>query len=396
MEKKKVKCSDCDKYFRDRFNSWRHYLRVHAPPKEKKNEEKAEKPKPTCSYCGHVFFKNGNLKRHSNLCKKLKPRSSPCEEYSFNDIYAFEEWKRKIETETKARFVRKSHYKLQNGSSRTKFSCHRSGFFKPQGKNVRRLKSLGSNKINAICPAKIISIVNSEGRVEVSFFSKHNGHAMELERIGLTKAERAQIAEKIAQKIPFKEILNNLKNSTDSELKRLHLLTKKDLRNIKKEFNIKNSVPYSYDNIESFLNETPDVLNNNEPVELMSKSGSLELISLEEDAIDEVLDSERDRLASCSDGPPDSDIPLQQPTFIVQVPYTLDLPDPKYTTSLTSSNTNPSIVDTLKEEMRREFELVLASIQNEEQAQNGKKWVYAFHSFVHSTNFTLSLDEYNK
>lgn len=394
MEKKKVKCSDCDKYFRDRYNSWRHYLRAHVPSKEKRSEPKPVKPKPVCSHCGHVFYKNGNLKRHSNLCKKIKFRSLNCEEFSFNDMCAFEEWKHKIEAETNARFVRKSYYKLQNGSYRSKFSCHRSGFFKSQGNNVRRLKSLGSNKINAICPAKIIAIANSEGKVDVSFFPKHNGHSMELERISLTKTERAKIAEKIANKIPFREILNSLKNSSDSDFKRLHLLTKKDLRNIKKEFNISNTASYSCD-INCLLSDIPEVESNNaEPLEFISKTTALELISVPEEAND-ALDSAAVGILNSPEithSPgiqQNSAAEVHKPTFIVQVPYGVDISQQNFNGIESNSK---GTIDSIKEEMRREFEMVLSSIQNEEQALNGKKWVYAFHSFVHSTHFPLPLD----
>lgn len=397
MEKEKIKCNECELLFRDRYNLWRHQKRKHHPVKIKVDTPKAEKPKPTCSLCGQIFYKNGNLKRHGKFCKKARPSSA--EEYIFNNENEFEEWKKNVEEETKARFVRKSCYKLNNGSFRTKYCCHRSGYFKPRGKNLRRTKILGSNKINAICPSKIIAIVNTDSKVEVSFFSQHSGHSMELERITLSKNERAEIADMLAQKIPFKEILNNIKRSaSESDLRRIHLLTIKDLRNIEKEFRLNSSMVFTHEEeaVQGFQDVAPNeiISSSNMPMRFTSNIEDISPI----DQID-----------------PEPFLPPLPGTSLqtihpgkvsllchtdeasqVSIPTIVTVPAPDVITSgdlfvQRTQEGNQYCIEKIKEEMRKEFELVLSSIENVEQAQNAKKWIFSFHSFVHCAQFPLTV-----
>ncbi|GFR10768.1 uncharacterized protein TNCT_141, partial [Trichonephila clavata] len=63
--------------------------------------------------------------------------------------------------------------------------------------------------------------------------------------------ERKIIASKIAAKIPLDNILDEIRNSiSDAGLERVHLLTKKDLHNIEKSFNLSsNSVKHENDGV---------------------------------------------------------------------------------------------------------------------------------------------------
>lgn len=101
------------------------------------------------------------------------------------------------------------------------------------GKGIRQLKSKGSNKINAYCPASIQLEKNNNGNCNILFIETHIGHEAEVERIQLSDSERKDLAIKIEAGIPYDKIIDEVKQSADPvDIKRIHLLTKKDLHNI--------------------------------------------------------------------------------------------------------------------------------------------------------------------
>ena len=68
----------------------------------------------------------------------------------------FTDWKITEERRRRCNFVLLNGIKkLANGVKKRYFRCHRSGNFKSEGSQKRRLKAQGSCKINAFCPAAI-------------------------------------------------------------------------------------------------------------------------------------------------------------------------------------------------------------------------------------------------
>ncbi|GFU58453.1 uncharacterized protein NPIL_323141 [Nephila pilipes] len=108
------------------------------------------------------------------------------------------------------------------------FVCYPSGFYVSKGKGLRLLKTQGR-------------------------------HRNDIGHLSLTEFERRHIATKIASKIPFVEILDEIRDSvTDSKLERIHLLTKKDLYNIENCFNIdSNAIKHKDDgtSVDAWVNE---------------------------------------------------------------------------------------------------------------------------------------------
>ncbi|GFT55346.1 uncharacterized protein TNCV_1078361 [Trichonephila clavipes] len=149
-------------------------------------------------------------------------------ELSFTDFEAFNKWKDVTEKETKS-------------------------------KELRHLKTQGSNKIDGYCPAEIKVFVSETGACSIKFCKTHLGHRNDIGHVSLTDFERQHIATKIASKIPFDEILDEIRDSvTDSKLERIHLLTKKDLYNIENCFNIgSNAIKLKDDgtSVDAWVNE---------------------------------------------------------------------------------------------------------------------------------------------
>lgn len=225
-----------------------------------------------CDQCGRTFQKKYNLQKHIEVgvhyvaetvrcaaeeCNfRSQNRKGMCSHYEnyhgialnettiyFNNFAEFLDWKTAYENRTRARFVKmSSSRKRKNGIVKCTYLCHRDGNFIPKGKNIRLMKGKGSNKINAHCPAKM-EVDISEKLVTVTYIDTHVGHDLDIFRLSLNPEDKAAIAKMLAMQVPFEEILNDInssaKNVTDSNgIKRLNLLTRKDLWNIVETFKI--------------------------------------------------------------------------------------------------------------------------------------------------------------
>lgn len=162
-----------------------------------------------------------------------------CKKLSFENYQQFEAWKDQVERETVSKYVKGSFYK-SNGKSTHYYRCHRDGFYKHAGRNIRRLKQSGSNKIDGVCPAKMqASFVTENGEVQVEYIETHVGHSMDLKRIPLRKADRNFLAEQLSMNVSFDDLINNVRHNIGvNNFDRIQLLTKKDLFNIEQMYNL--------------------------------------------------------------------------------------------------------------------------------------------------------------
>lgn len=147
-------------------------------------------------------------------------------------------WKRKIEADTLSRFIVKEGTRMYKNHKTTNYDCHRSGYHAASGKGLRNLKIQGSVKMNAFCPARILRQLNNDGSCNVTYFLTHVGHQNDIRFLSLSSVERENIARQIALKIPFDEILDNIRDSCDFTLQRVYLLTRQDLYNIEMSSNL--------------------------------------------------------------------------------------------------------------------------------------------------------------
>ncbi|XP_050506463.1 uncharacterized protein LOC126884548 isoform X2 [Diabrotica virgifera virgifera] len=189
----------------------------------------------TCSLCEYENTSQNKLISHMKTMHSIDIKS---QDLMFDSVEKFEQWKTELERDTV------SKYNITHGSyvtqkyKRSQYYCQRSGYYIAKGKQLRGLKSQGSKKINGFCPAKIDCRQEGE-KCSVTFISTHVGHAADLRHLTLTSTERQEIARKIAQKIPFELILDDIKESVHKEsLQRMHLLKRKDLYNIEREFQL--------------------------------------------------------------------------------------------------------------------------------------------------------------
>ncbi|XP_072400207.1 uncharacterized protein [Diabrotica undecimpunctata] len=228
-----------------------HHLKSHA---ESKNETLKKQQKcPLCNFkCSFEKDIIINFKGKHDIDVKQ-------ETLNFNTFEEFEIWKYGIENETDSRFITLRSRSLSSGKY-IKYVCNRSGYYSPSVQNrTRYLKTQGTNKINSFCPAAMILQITESGKCTCKFTKSHIGHSNDLGHIYLSPLERKMCAEKIASKVAFSDILDQVRDSVcDSKLDRLHLLTRKDLNNIEKSYNLcSEAVRHQNDatSVEAWVNE---------------------------------------------------------------------------------------------------------------------------------------------
>ncbi|XP_035210340.1 uncharacterized protein LOC118184730 [Stegodyphus dumicola] len=260
MLKKKVltfKCSLCTRQFNNNKNLLFHKRRVHSLPLSirRKNLYK-------CPLCNENFSKK-NFTLHLQMEHEIPMEK---EEREFSTFEDFMLWKESFERETKSKFVKFTKEHDQLHVKYIYFGCHRSGHYISKAQGMRHLKIQGSNKINSYCPASIKVSQFNNGKCTAYIRKTHVGHKNDIGHLPLSKSERQLLATKIAGKVPFDAILDEIRDSlSDTGLERLHLLTKKDLWNIENSYNLQsNAVRHKNDcvSVEAWVNEMASEDNN--------------------------------------------------------------------------------------------------------------------------------------
>ncbi|XP_049798806.1 uncharacterized protein LOC126232686 [Schistocerca nitens] len=163
----------------------------------------------------------------------------------------FMKWKSEEERKTKSSFV--SSYgtkRLKDGTAKTTFVCHRSGTFSSKSGGKRLCKSQGTCKMGNHCVAAIELHEEESGICSVIYYRTHFGHDQNIAFLHLSGSDRESIAGKIAEGVTFQRILDDVRDSVHSSgVERLHLLTRHDLHNIKRDFAIGDDQQHNIDEV---------------------------------------------------------------------------------------------------------------------------------------------------
>ena len=229
-------CEICDKSFTLNKNLRAHLKKIHQvdvnlfAPKTLCNTNTVE-----CIICKEKVIKD-SLEEHFSIHNI----NLVCEEHNFSNITEFEIWKNVIEEKDRCQFLKYSGTKRnKDNSAYFVLHCSRSGFYKCEGKGLREIKTQGTKKLGGTCPAEMRIKQLTNGNVNVKFTKTHVGHDCELGHLTLTKDIRESVAVKLAAKIPPSAILDEVRDAVSlDDLQRKDLLTRKDINNIEKAFNI--------------------------------------------------------------------------------------------------------------------------------------------------------------
>ena len=112
--------------------------------------------------------------------------------------------------------------------------------FFPQSTGKRQLKTQGSSKINQHCTASITLMHrNYTASIGAEICHTHYGHTNSLGHIRLPESAHLSIANQLTIGVAFDRILDDIRDNVGSKFDRIHLLTRKDIRNIEKAYDIK-------------------------------------------------------------------------------------------------------------------------------------------------------------
>ena len=144
------------------------------------------------------------------------------------------------EKDTDTWFVKATGEKITASAraSTTYFYCNRSGYFDSRGTGKRVLKSQGTSKLNGYCTASMTTITTETKAINVEYFKSHYGHQVCLGHLRISDSNRKAIAGQLDQGVSFEHIIDSIRNSVGSKFQRIHLVTRKDLKNIKNAFGI--------------------------------------------------------------------------------------------------------------------------------------------------------------
>lgn len=223
-------CHHCNSSFNIKHNLVHHIKQYHILNKEYKAD------KFHCALC------NSALKKYSELLDHYATHNIKIkrETMKFLSDTQFYEWKREEESRSCNSYIKHFATKTsKEGVRRETYYCHRSGTFRSKSKGERKLKKQGSKKIGKHCPARMYVKFPLTGGVSVDYISTHVAHDIEISHLTLTGTERLALANKISMNVPYDDIIKEALDSADpSNLRRCNLLTKKDLNNIEKCFNL--------------------------------------------------------------------------------------------------------------------------------------------------------------
>ena len=152
----------------------------------------------------------------------------------------FEIWKEEIERETNTWYVKGTGKKQTTDGFIEYYYCNRSGFFSTESTGKRQLKTQGSSKINQHCTASItLTHRNYTASIGAKICHKHYGHTNSLGHILLPESAHLSIANQLTIGVAFDRTLDDIRDNVGSKFDRIHLLTRKDIRNIEKAYDIK-------------------------------------------------------------------------------------------------------------------------------------------------------------
>ncbi|XP_074604241.1 uncharacterized protein LOC141857650 [Brevipalpus obovatus] len=224
-----IVCDKCSRTFANKSNVSRHMRDVH---------HETIKENFMCTVCdaGQVSMKGyfEHLLDHGISVK--------IEEKEFETVDEFFSWKNNLERETTSSFIAASGDIVRGDTRHKYYTCCRSGSYTSQAEK-RKSRSKGSKKIGSRCPAFLnLKTSQLDGTVKIEYSLSHVGHELELKHLNLPPADRERIAADLALHIPKQRVIEEVRETFEGDLQRIHLLKSQDLKNIERSYNLQGNI----------------------------------------------------------------------------------------------------------------------------------------------------------
>lgn len=179
-------CKLCNAKFAFPSGLWKHNKRKHpdvipAPVRQ---------PSLPCGLCNALFLLQVDICKHVSEVHSIKADVKDTEFESMDD---FRTWKKAQEEKGKCLFANRKNKPLADGTRLDYYYCHRSGEFKSESKGIRAPRHHVTNRSGFQCSAFMISKINADGHISVSYCTDHYGHDHLLSRLPLPDSTREQV-----------------------------------------------------------------------------------------------------------------------------------------------------------------------------------------------------------
>eukprot|EP00794_Sanderia_malayensis_P006481 gene6481-7221_t len=241
QNKQNEKSRQCE-YCKGNFSS-AHMLRKHKKRKhpnelsEETNQKNLQSLSIKCSECKEFSCATRlELIDHFNT---VHERGLQKEDREFKNIEEFEIWKKTMEKEGAAWFVRCRGTRTARDFETTWYICNREGAPRLGGTGKKAMKHQGTCKIKGHCTSymKVVRYFDSEC-VVAQYCLGHTGHESYLGHLRIPNDIRTKIAGKLASGMKLEKILDEIREDTEHGITRGHLIERQDLMNIKHQYNI--------------------------------------------------------------------------------------------------------------------------------------------------------------
>lgn len=230
--KKKYPCSLCSKSFAQSQGLSRHRRNDHP------DDEFGGSIGCCCcssSFTSYDGYRIHCSQKHASDGKKFDKFTAV-----FSTEDDFLQWRARIQEETRAGFSVETTNKLKDDAGRIRrFRCSCDGS-KPTHSDRERYRE--SQKMGSACPAYInakVMLGSSEVIVEGNL--DHLGHEMKLGHMRINPELRSWLASLLGQGMTPKQILKQIRTRIDGSFNRSHIVDRKDIQNIRRQFHMDKS-----------------------------------------------------------------------------------------------------------------------------------------------------------
>ena len=186
-----------------------------------------------------VYFRFSNIAGLNNHLQSEHDIVLEMTKHTFSSFSNYTKWKEEEEILTHSWYVLHSAPNLRDGYEHYYYYCNRAGKYQSRGSRKRALKSQGTSKLSSNCSAymKVVRCVNSDF-VNLTYSSTHYNHKKQLGHLRISSNIKGVVAEKLKQGISSNRIIQDIRESNiTGGIGRDHLISEKDLNNIRKLFN---------------------------------------------------------------------------------------------------------------------------------------------------------------
>ena len=227
--KQQFTCEHCDAVYESKGGLWKHRVKIH-------NEK--ENGNIDCNQCKAKFktIKSliDHLGKHHNVKIEIK-------ELTFASYSAFLDFKSHEEVKCNSSYVQQcgKQNSIDCNTQRCYYYCNRSGKCISVSTGKRQLKTQGSSKVGTQCTAHMKVQYNKiTHKVHVEYCDYHHIHTAQLMHLRIADETRTAIAAQLQDGVSIERIMDNIRDKVHNEMKREQLVTRMDILNIKRQYNI--------------------------------------------------------------------------------------------------------------------------------------------------------------